>query len=74
MVFNHRVEKGSRDPQREKVGKVTVDQLCTIATENMPDLNCTTIKSAMRITAGTAVDIGIDVNPPIIEKKVKQLL
>ncbi|GKD00459.1 50S ribosomal protein L11, chloroplastic, partial [Tanacetum coccineum] len=68
------VEKGSRDPQREKVGKVAVDQLCTIATENMPDLNCTTIKSAMRITAGTAVDIGIDVNPPILEKKVKQLL
>ncbi|GJS12828.1 50S ribosomal protein L11, chloroplastic [Tanacetum coccineum] len=68
------VEKGSKDPQREKVGKVTVDQLRVIATEKLPDLNCTTIESAMRIIAGTAANMGIDVDPPILEKKVKQLL
>ncbi|PWA78951.1 plastid ribosomal protein l11 [Artemisia annua] len=68
------VEKGSKDPLREKVGKVTVDQLRAIATEKLPDLNCTTIESAMRIIAGTAANMGIDVDPPILEKKVKQLL
>nr|XP_043631769.1 50S ribosomal protein L11, chloroplastic [Erigeron canadensis] len=68
------VDKGSKDPQREKVGKVTVDQLRVIAAEKLPDLNCTTIESAMRIIAGTAANMGIDVDPPILEKKVKQLL
>ena len=65
------VEKGSKDPQREKVGKVTIDQLRQIATEKLPDLNCTTIESAMRIIAGTAANMGIDVDPPVLEKKQK---
>ncbi|KAI3904570.1 hypothetical protein MKW98_014750 [Papaver atlanticum] len=68
------VEKGSKDPQLEKVGKVTVDQLRAIATEKLPDLNCTTIDSAMRIIAGTAANMGIDVDPPILEKKKKVLV
>ncbi|XP_071711718.1 large ribosomal subunit protein uL11c [Rutidosis leptorrhynchoides] len=68
------VDKGSKDPQREKVGKVTIEQLRVIATEKLPDLNCTTIESAMRIIAGTAANMGIDVDPPVLEKKVKQLL
>ena len=67
-------EKGSKDPQREKVGKVTIDQLRAIAAEKLPDLNCTTIESAMRIIAGTAANMGIDVDPPVLERKVKQLL
>ncbi|KAI3961524.1 hypothetical protein MKX01_001260 [Papaver californicum] len=68
------VEKGSKDPQFEKVGKVTVDQLRAIATEKLPDLNCSTIDSAMRIIAGTAANMGIDVDPPILEKKKKVLV
>ncbi|KAJ6753465.1 60S RIBOSOMAL PROTEIN L12 [Salix purpurea] len=68
------VEKGSKDPQMEKVGKVTIDQLRTIATEKLPDLNCTTIESAMRIIAGTAANMGIDVDPPILEPKKKVVL
>ncbi|KAJ9539825.1 hypothetical protein OSB04_026331 [Centaurea solstitialis] len=68
------VDKGSKDPSREKVGKVTVDQLRTIAIEKLPDLNCTTIESAMRIIAGTAANMGIDVDPPILTPKVKQVL
>ncbi|MCL7040337.1 hypothetical protein MKW94_013338 [Papaver nudicaule] len=68
------VEKGSKDPQLEKVGKVTVDQLRAIATEKLPDLNCSTIDSAMRIIAGTAANMGIDVDPPILEKKKKVLI
>ncbi|XP_076916754.1 large ribosomal subunit protein uL11c-like [Bidens hawaiensis] len=68
------VEKGSKDPQREKVGKVTIEQLRAIAAEKLPDLNCTTIESAMRIIAGTAANMGIDVDPPVLERKVKQIL
>ena len=68
------MEKGSKEPKREKVGKVTVEQVRAIATEKMPDLNCTSIESAMRIIAGTAANMGIDVDPPILEQKKKVLL
>ncbi|KAI5571977.1 hypothetical protein BDE02_11G131400 [Populus trichocarpa] len=68
------VEKGSKDPKMEKVGMVTIDQLRAIATEKLPDLNCTTIESAMRIIAGTAANMGIDVDPPILEPKTKIVL
>ena len=68
------MEKGSKDPQMDKVGKVMIDQLRTIATEKLPDLNCTTIESAMRIIAGTAANMGIDVDPPILEPKKKVVL
>ncbi|KAF6159649.1 hypothetical protein GIB67_034611 [Kingdonia uniflora] len=67
-------EKGSKDPKLEKVGKVTIDQLRTIATEKLPDLNCSSIESAMRIIAGTAANMGIDVDPPLLKTKEKILL
>ncbi|KAJ0964210.1 hypothetical protein J5N97_029332 [Dioscorea zingiberensis] len=67
-------EKGSKEPQREKVGKVTVEQVRAIATEKLPDLNCTSIESAMRIIAGTAANMGIDIDPPILERKKKVLV
>ncbi|KAI6701921.1 hypothetical protein NL676_011057 [Syzygium grande] len=68
------VEKGSKDPQIEKVGKITIDQLRAIATEKLPDLNCTTIESAMRVIAGTAANMGIDIDPPVLEPKKKVLV
>ncbi|XP_057754273.1 50S ribosomal protein L11, chloroplastic [Arachis stenosperma] len=68
------VEKGSKDPQMQKVGKITIDQLRAIATEKLPDLNCSTIESAMRIIAGTAANMGIDVDPPVLEPKKKELV
>ncbi|KAK8468313.1 hypothetical protein PHAVU_006G007380 [Phaseolus vulgaris] len=68
------VEKGSKDPKGEKVGKVTIDQLRTIAAEKLPDLNCSTIESAMRIIAGTAANMGIVVDPPVLEPKQKELV
>lgn len=68
------VEKGSKDPKLEKVGKVTVDQLRVIAAEKLPDLNCSSIESAMRIIAGTAANMGIDVDPPILTPKKKELV
>ncbi|KAL6536581.1 60S ribosomal protein L11 [Orobanche gracilis] len=68
------VEKGSKDPKQLKVGKVTIEQLRTIAQEKLPDLNCSTVESAKRIIAGTAANMGIDVNPPLlVEPKKKEL-
>ncbi|KAK2981956.1 hypothetical protein RJ640_019176 [Escallonia rubra] len=68
------VEKGSKDPKMQKVGKITIDQLRTIAAEKLPDLNCSSMESAMRIIAGTAANMGVDIDPPILEPKKKQLL
>ncbi|XP_040990700.1 50S ribosomal protein L11, chloroplastic-like [Juglans microcarpa x Juglans regia] len=65
------VEKGSKDPKMEKVGKITINQLHTIAAEKLPDLNCTSIELAIRIIAGTAANMGIDVDPPVLEQKKK---
>lgn len=68
------MEKGSKEPQREKVGKITIEQLRAIAQEKLPDLNCTTIESAMRVIAGTAANMGIDIDPPVLEPKKKVVL
>lgn len=67
------VEKGSKDPKQQKVGKITIEQLRAIATEKLPDLNCTSIESAMRIIAGTAANMGIDIDPPVLDTKKKEL-
>lgn len=56
-----RVEKGSGEPHETKVGTVTSDQVREIAKIKMPDLNANDIDSAMRIVAGTARSMGIDV-------------
>ncbi|KAK7393850.1 hypothetical protein VNO78_22414 [Psophocarpus tetragonolobus] len=68
------VEKGSKDPKAEKVGKVTIDQLRAIAAEKLPDLNCSSIESAMRIIAGTAANMGIVVDPPVLEPKQREFV
>ena len=56
-----RVEKGSGEPHMTKVGTVTSDQVREIAKIKMPDLNANDIAAAMRIVAGTARSMGIDV-------------
>jgi large subunit ribosomal protein L11 len=55
------VEKGSGEPNREKVGSVTRDQVREIATTKMPDLNTNDIEAAMKIVEGTARSMGITV-------------
>ena len=55
------VEKGSGTPNKTKVGKVTKAQLKEIAEKKMPDLNTTDINQAMKIIAGTAKNMGIEV-------------
>ena len=56
-----KVKKGSSESNRKKVGKVTWDQIKTIAEDKMVDLNCFTINSAMKMVAGTARSMGITV-------------
>lgn len=54
-------QKGSAEPNRQKVASVTWDQVRKIAEEKMPDLNCFTVESAMRMIAGTARSMGFTV-------------
>ena len=53
------VAKGSGVPQRDKVGKLTKDQVREIATTKLPDLNAGDIDAAMKIVEGTARSMGI---------------
>jgi large subunit ribosomal protein L11 len=57
-----KLQKGSAEPNRKKVGSVNWDQVKTIATEKMPDLNCFTVESAMKLVAGTARSMGITIS------------
>ncbi len=54
-----KLEKGSGEPNRTKVGKVTKKQVREIAESKMPDLNASDVESAMRMVAGTARSMGI---------------
>lgn len=54
-------KKGSPEPNRQKVGAVTWDQVKQIAETKLPDLNCFTVESAMRVVAGTARSMGVRV-------------
>src|ERR687891_2224718 len=56
-----RLEKGSGEPNREKVGRLTRDQVRQIAEAKMPDLNARDVEQAMLIVAGTARSMGVDV-------------
>jgi large subunit ribosomal protein L11 len=56
-----KIKVGSKVPNRDKVGKVTWEQVEAIAKDKMPDLNCFTLESAMRMVAGTARSMGITV-------------
>jgi large subunit ribosomal protein L11 len=60
------ITKGSDEPNRKKVGKITWAKVKEIAEIKMPDLNCFTIESAMKMIAGTARSLGIVVEgtPP----------
>ena len=55
------VQKASGSPKAEKVGKVTQAQLREIAEYKMPDLNANDVEAAMKIIAGTARNMGIEV-------------
>jgi len=56
-----KLKGGSSEPNRDKVGAVSWDQIKTIAEDKMEDLNAFTIESAMKMVAGTARSMGITV-------------
>ena len=56
-----KIKTGSSTPNRNTVAEVTWDQIKAIAEDKMPDLNCFTVESAMRLIAGTARSMGISV-------------
>ena len=55
-----RLEKGSGEPNREKVGRLSRDQVRQIAEAKMPDLNARDVEQAMKVVAGTARSMGVD--------------
>ncbi|TCJ17615.1 50S ribosomal protein L11 [Flaviaesturariibacter flavus] len=56
-----KIQSGSKEPNRNKVGKVTWDQVKAIAEDKMADLNAFTLDSAMSMVAGTARSMGLTV-------------
>src|SRR5438045_7688095 len=56
------IEKGSGEPNREKVGAITREQVREIAERKMPDLNAHDVEQAARIIEGTARSMGVEVN------------
>ena len=55
------IQKGSGKPNKEKVGKLTKDQVKAIAEQKMPDLNAASLETAMSMVKGTARSMGVDV-------------
>lgn len=61
LIKAAKVQKGSGEPNRTKVGKVTRSQVKEIATTKMPDLNTNDLEAAMSMIEGTAKSLGITV-------------
>ena len=56
------MQSGSKEPNRQKVGSISWDQVRKIAELKMPDLNAFEVESAMRMVAGTARSMGVTVS------------
>jgi large subunit ribosomal protein L11 len=59
------IAKGSAEPNKNRVGKITLKQVEEIAKIKMPDLNCFTVEAAMNSVKGTARSMGVDVEAKI---------
>jgi large subunit ribosomal protein L11 len=57
------LKKGSATPNTEKVGKISKAQIAEIAEKKMPDFNTRNLEAAMKIVAGTAKNMGLEVEP-----------
>jgi len=68
-----KLKKGSPESNRNKVGSVTWEQVAAIAEAKMPDLNAFTIESAIRMVAGTARSMGLNIKgtPPVAASQEK---
>ncbi|AWU43079.1 50S ribosomal protein L11 [Blattabacterium punctulatus] len=56
-----KVEKGSKEPNRSKIGKISLNQIKMIAKNKMEDFNCYSIESAISMICGTARSMGIEI-------------
>ncbi|MDH4157855.1 MAG: 50S ribosomal protein L11 [candidate division Zixibacteria bacterium] len=56
-----KLQKGSGEPNKDKVGKVSKDQVREIAEKKMADLNAASVEAAMKIVEGTARSMGIEI-------------
>lgn len=63
-----KLKKGSKEPNRIKIAKITWSQVKIIAENKMPDLNCFSINSAISMISGTARSMGIEISEIPIEK------
>jgi large subunit ribosomal protein L11 len=61
ILESTKIKKGSGEPNRKKVGSITWDQIKVIAEDKMQDLNAFTVESAMKMVAGTARSMGVNV-------------
>ncbi len=61
LLETAKIKSGSKEPNRNKVAKVSWEQVEAIAKDKMADLNAFTVESAMRMVAGTARSMGISV-------------
>ncbi len=61
IIDSVKLKKGSSEPNKSKVGSMTWDQIRLIAEDKMPDMNCFTVDSAMKMVAGTARSMGVTV-------------
>lgn len=61
LLESAKMQKGSAEPNRNKVATVTWEQVRNIAKDKMSDLNCFTLESAMKMVAGTARSMGINI-------------
>ncbi len=59
-----KIKSGSAEPNRKKVATISWDVVKQIAEDKLPDLNCFTLESAMKMVAGTAKSMGIVVSGP----------
>jgi large subunit ribosomal protein L11 len=63
-----KLKSGSAEPNRTKVGKVSWDQIKTIAEDKIQDMNCFKVESAMKMVAGTARSMGLTVTGEFPQK------
>ena len=56
-----KLQSGSKQPQKDKVGKIKMAQIKEIAQQKLPDLNCSTVESAIPQVIGTARSMGVEV-------------
>lgn len=61
IIEKAKLKKGSGEPNKTKVGKLTKNQLREIAEQKMPDLNANDVEGAMKIIAGTARSMGVTI-------------